>query len=75
MSDEQNIDRRLSERVAKLEANHDAIYDKLNDVVAELKRLTEFYSQSQGFAKGVQWLAGGILVALGWVISHFARGG
>lgn len=66
-------DSRLRERVAVLEANHTTLFKKLDDIVDQLKELTTFYSRSQGFAKGIQWLAGGLLLVVGWGIEHLSR--
>jgi hypothetical protein len=70
---EQITERRIHERVAVLEANHDNLIKKLEEVVEQLKQLTEFYARSQGFAKGVQWLAGGVLVSIGWILNHLVK--
>ncbi len=66
-------ERRLGERVAVLETNHVTLFKKLDEVVSQLQKLTEFYARSLGFARGVQWLAGGILICGGWVIGHLVR--
>lgn len=66
-------ERRLGERVAVLETNHITLFKKLDEVVAQLQKLTEFYARSLGFARGVQWLAGGILIGGGWVLGHLVR--
>ena len=64
-------ERRLGERVAVLETNHITLFKKLDEVVSQLQKLTEFYARSLGFARGVQWLAGGLLLGGGWIIGHF----
>ena len=66
-------ERRLGERVAVLETNHITLFKKLDEVVAQLQKLTEFYARSLGFARGVQWLAGGILIGGGWVLGHLVH--
>jgi len=66
-------DRRLGERVAVLETNHTTLFKKLDEVVSQLQKLTEFYTRSIGFARGVQWIAGGLLIGGGWILGHLGR--